>query len=272
MTDKGMYKRDYAKDVYGPLQGRTLRNVLIKKLIDGYGYSDKLEIAKRLVDDLLDTVDRFSPSVDKVKPGQMVWLARSDKDKQGYGKKSADTEAKRVMLSLVTEEDTDTLAKEGKIKQIKDKRMVRLIKEAKQQGVVLSLADLSAIMLLATATLSKRTRNYQKETGKLLPTAGNVLDIGRGITHKRETVELYAKGYNAMEISRKIDHELKNVETYIEDMERVKIVASKDKQTISRITRLSISLVDEYLVIIRTYYPECMHLNGKEENIYGVDD
>ncbi|RZN34952.1 MAG: hypothetical protein EFT35_08880 [Methanophagales archaeon ANME-1-THS] len=85
MTDKGMIKRGYAKNIYGPLQGRTLRNALIKKLINGYGYSDKLEIAKRLVDDLLDTVDRFSPPVDRIKPGQMVWIARSDKDKQGYG-------------------------------------------------------------------------------------------------------------------------------------------------------------------------------------------
>lgn len=264
MTDKGMLKREYAKNIYGPLQERTLRNVLIKKLSEGYGYSDKLEIAKLLVDDFLDTVDRFSPSVDKVKPGQMVWIARSDRDKQGYGKRSADTEAKMAVLSLVTEDDTDTLAKEGKIKQIKDKRMARLINEAKQQGMVLSLADLSAIMLLAPATLSKRTRRYQKETGKLLPTAGNVLDIGRGITHKRDVVELYAKGYNPLEIARMIDHELENVETYIEDMERVKILASKDVQTIARLTGLSLSLVKEYLEIIRIYYPESTDLNRKE--------
>jgi len=76
--------------VYGPLQERTLRNGLIKKLIEGYGYSDKLEIAKRLVDEFLDTIDQFSPPVDRVKTGQMVWIARSDKDKQGYGKRSED--------------------------------------------------------------------------------------------------------------------------------------------------------------------------------------
>ena len=183
--------------------------------------------------------------------------------------RSADTEAKRVILSLVTEEETDTLAKDGQVKELKDKRMARFINEAKQQGEVLSLADLSAIMPLAINTLSKHTRKYQKETGKLLPTAGNVLDIGRGITHKRETAELYAKGYNAMEISRMIDHELKNVESYIEDMERVKIFASKDVQTISRLTILNTSLVSEYLEIIRTYYPECMHLNSEEVNSNG---
>ena len=166
------------KKIYGPLQGRTLRNVLIKKLIDGYGYSDKLEIAKRLVDDFLDTIDHFSPPVDRVKPGQMVWIARSEGDKQGYGKNSANTGAKRAVLSLVTEEDLDMLAKAGKVEPIKDKRMVRLINEAKQQGAVLSQADLTAIMLLSSATLSKRTRKYQKEAGKLLPTAGNGLDIG----------------------------------------------------------------------------------------------
>lgn len=269
MTDKGMIKREYAKNVYGPLQERTLRNVLIKKLIEGYGYSDKLEIAKRLVDDFLDTIDWFSPPVDRVKPGQLVWIARSDEDKQGYGKRSADTEAKRAILSLVTEEDTDMLATEGRIGQMKDIRMVRLINEAKQQGTVLTLADLSAIMLLNRSTLSLRTKKHQKDTGKLLPTAGNTLDIGPGITHKRDVVELYAKGYNPIEIARMTDHNLKNVETYIGDMERVKILASKDVQTIARITRMGPSLVEEYLEIIRTYYPESIHLNRKEVNIDG---
>ena len=62
------------------------------------------------------------------------------------------------------EEDLGILAKAGKVD--------------KQQGAVLSQADLTAIMLLSSATLSKRTRKYQKEAGKLLPTAGNGLDIG----------------------------------------------------------------------------------------------
>jgi hypothetical protein len=48
MTDKGTLKREYAKKVYGPLQERTLRNGLIKKLIEGYGYSEK--ISKRYWD------------------------------------------------------------------------------------------------------------------------------------------------------------------------------------------------------------------------------
>ena len=54
----------------------------------------------------------------------------------------------RTVLSLVTEEDLDILVKDGKVD--------------KQQGAVLSQADLTAIMLLSSATLSKRTRKYQK--------------------------------------------------------------------------------------------------------------
>jgi hypothetical protein len=34
MTDKGMLKRKYAQNVYGPLHERTLRNGVIKKLIE----------------------------------------------------------------------------------------------------------------------------------------------------------------------------------------------------------------------------------------------
>ena len=33
--------RLWAKNIYGPLQDKTLKNVLIKKLVDEYGYSDK---------------------------------------------------------------------------------------------------------------------------------------------------------------------------------------------------------------------------------------
>jgi hypothetical protein len=76
---------------------------------------------------------------------------------------------------------------------MKEKRIVHLINDAKQQGAVLTLADLSAIMLVNRSTLSVRTKKYQKDTGTLLPTAGNTLDIGPGITHKRDVVELYAK-------------------------------------------------------------------------------
>ena len=47
MTDKGMLKRGHAKEVYGPLKERTLRNVLIKKLIFVYGFSDKLYARER---------------------------------------------------------------------------------------------------------------------------------------------------------------------------------------------------------------------------------
>ena len=49
----------------------------------------------------------------------------------------------------------------------------------------------------------------------------------------------------------------------------MRIVASKDKQTISRLTRLSVSLVEEYLEIIKIYYPESMYLNRMEGNIEG---
>ncbi|RJS68926.1 DUF1670 domain-containing protein [Methanophagales archaeon] len=50
------------------------------------------------------------------------------------------------------------------------------------------------IMLLSSTTLSKRARRCQKVTGKLLPTAGNVLDIGRGVSHKRVKTHSQEKG------------------------------------------------------------------------------
>lgn len=53
---------------------------------------------------------------------------------------------------------------------MKEKRIVHLINEAKQQGAVLTLADLSAIMLVNRSTLSVRTKkNIKKILGRCSP-------------------------------------------------------------------------------------------------------
>jgi len=79
-----------------------------------------------------------------------------------------------------------------------------------------------ANLLGTSLSMVKRDDAYLMKEGITLLTRGWVEDIGRGVSHKTK---------------------------------------AKDVQTIARITRMGPSLVKEYLEIIRTYYPVCIHLN-----------
>ena len=266
MKDDGEAKRNWAMEVYGPIQERNIRNVFIKKLIEGYGYSDKIEIAKRLTDDFLETVDEFFPSMGRLKPGQMVWTARSKDDKASPNKSASETAAVMVVLDLVTSEEIEAVSRDGNLKPLESKRMVRIGKDAEKHGGCLSQADLGLITLRSRSYVSKAIVNYQKETGKTAPTTGNKLDIGPGRSHKVLAIDLYAKGYNPLEISRRIDHDLACVEKYIDTMERVKILAPKESvHTIAMLLNIGPSLVRTYLEIIKKYWPECVGPKAQNE-------
>lgn len=95
-------------------------------------------------------------------------------------------------------------------------------------------------------------REFQSLYGKTLPTRGNVQLIGSGQTHKKEIISYYLKGYLVPSICQRTNHSKDSVERYIRDFEAVKLLASKfdDINTISLITRLSKSVVRQYLDLI----------------------
>jgi len=266
VKDDGEARRNWSMEIYGPIQERNIRNVFIKKLIEGYGYSDKIEIAKRLTDDFLETLDEFLPSMERLKPGQLVWLARSKDDKGAPNKSAGDTPPAMVVLDLVTSEEMEAVSKNGNLKPLESKRMIRIGKDAEKYGGYLSQADLGLITLRSRAIVSSAMVEYQKETGKTAPTTGNKLDIGPARSHKALAIDLYAKGYNPLEISRRIDHDLTSVEKYIDTMERVKILAPKESvHTMAMLLNIGPSLVRTYLEIIKKYWPECVGPKAQNE-------
>jgi len=264
VTSKQEVERARALSVYGALQERTLENVLIKKLIEGYGYSDKIEIAKRLIQDILETVDDYNPPASSVGHGQLVWNARAKDEKGGLGRTAKDYRTVRTVLTLVSKEEIAEICKGTSLKSLKQSRDVRLTQEAHAQKGVLSQADISVITLSSTRSIGQRIKAHQENTGKLVPTVGTVLDIGPSISHKEKTVELYLKGYNQLQISRMIDHDLSSVERYIEAMKRVELLVDKESpEVIGLILKMSPSLVQAYIDLIKKYHPKRKLEGGK---------
>lgn len=244
---------------YSSLEYRDLANLLLTRLVEGYGYDNKVQVAKKLVNDFLELVEENTPSTDMVRPGQICWLARSVESRAGAEK---DSKKVLVKLTLVGEEDRELLISGGGVSDLKRLRVVRILKEAEEQGGVLTMADVSALTGLSLGTVSRYISSYEKNTDQVLPTRGTLHDVGSKTSHKKRIVRMYLDGYQPLEIARKTRHNVENVDRYIKDFRRVKLLSKNmDKARTSFLLNMSPRLVEEYLDLVQDYYPE--HIQTK---------
>jgi len=93
------------KQIYGPLQGKTLKNSLILHLIENYGYQSKPKVAEALISDILSIHSESTKDALKLKPGQIVCPAVLKGEKHGNGKTLAKTKCRHVVLSIASDSD-----------------------------------------------------------------------------------------------------------------------------------------------------------------------
>lgn len=241
------------KQIYGPLQQKTLENSLILHLIENYGYSTKPKVAEALVKDIMSIYSASTKDKESLKPGQIIWPAVALKEKHGNAKTLAKTKTSYVTLSVVTDSDIKDLASGITPPVALAKRIARISEEAYTQSALLTQVDIAAIFCISQAKVSQLVRSYQKSIGKIIPLRGFVHDIGRSISHKVKIIEMYTKGYSTKEIARNTSHAPTSVDRYIRDFERVKMLFAKgmSEAEIAYITSLSESLVIEYIKIVK---------------------
>ncbi len=100
--------------------------------------------------------------------------------------------------------------------------------------------------------MSDYANEYQRASGRILPTRGNIHDLSGAITHKREIIALYLQGCLTPTIARKTRHSKDSVDRYIRDYENVKLVraATADIDKIAQITHISKRVIKQYLDLI----------------------
>jgi hypothetical protein len=159
---------------------------------------------------------------------------------------------KPVILTYLAAEDIETIKDGFTSRQLRINRLVRWCEQAYDQGALLTQLDLAVLLNVCDSVVSDYVNEYQKTTGKILPTRGNIHDLSGAITHKREIIALYLQGYLTPTIARKTRHSKEAVDRYIRDYESVKIVraATDDVDKISQITHLSKRVVEQYLDLI----------------------
>lgn len=256
------------------MNGKSLRNLLLHRFIHHYGY-DKGEVtAKAIVDDILKLIERYfvvckpDDGSLNLKYGQMAWLAVPIDEKAKRGKPMAETKTEPVVLTFISDEDIESLKNGFSSRELRIKRMVRWLDEAFDQGALLSQLDLAILLNVCDAVISDYINDYQRTTGRILPTRGNIQDLSGAITHKREIVTLYLQGYLTPTIAKKTNHSKEAVDRYIRDYETVKLLTqvSTEPEVIGRMARLSKKVVQQYLDLVPESDKKSKTLD-KEQNL-----
>jgi hypothetical protein len=185
--------------------------------------------------------------------GQLTWMAVPIEERPKKYQTIAETRLKPVVLSFITDDDIAHIAYGFDSKTLRKKRLIRWVDEAFDQGALLTQLDLAVLLGVCDAVVSKYVNEIQKDTGKLLPTRGNIHDLSGAITHKREIITLFLEGYFTPQIAMKTKHSNEAVDRYIRDYKRVELMwqhGVTDIDKMSQLSRLSKRVIQQYIDLL----------------------
>jgi len=149
-------------------------------------------------------------------------------------------------------EDLEVLKNSGRVS-LRRVRIQRISQEGMEQDGILSQEDLSKYLSCDVRTI-KRDIRFIKQSGIEVITRGVLHNIGRGQTHKVKIVGLYLEGKTFSEIRLRTKHSTGAIKRYIQDFQKVLMSIHhgiKDTNSISNVTGLSITLVNQYIDLIK---------------------
>ncbi|UCE17752.1 MAG: DUF1670 domain-containing protein [Gemmatimonadota bacterium] len=256
---KKLSKQDTCLKKFRRINDKSLKQLLLYRFLNHYGY-DKGEISARaIVDDIIKLIERYfilanpQPEGLYINYGHLVWMAVDVEARHKRGQRMLNTKLKPVLLTFLADEDIESLKEGFSSRQLRIRRMVRWCEQAYDQGALLSQLDLAVLLNVCDAAVTDYVNEYQRTTGRILPTRGNIHDLSGAITHKREIIALYLQGYLTPTIARKTNHSKEAVDRYIKDFEAVQTLYQHgiyDLDRIVQLARLSKKVVQQYLDLI----------------------
>jgi hypothetical protein len=216
-----------------------------------------------VVDKVIEMADYYLPATEHLRPGQTLWYAIDKRETSGYGKKIEDCAISPVLVDLITEQDIEDCIQKISKRERQKKVAVRLHRQAYEQGGVFSYGDSASIMRLSPSTIGSYIREYEKETGGIVPRRGNVHDMGPTLTHKKIIcIKHLMEGKSVEVTARETNHSPEAVTRYTNDFRRVQVCLKEGWELgkIKQATGLSESLAKQYIDIME-----------KNDNLKDVD-
>ena len=205
---------------------------------------------EKITDELLNLFNALSPTSDRLQPGQLLWNAL-DKNTRG------DSPRRRyvpVILTVIAEQDIDQLAKGTNFSAVAERALARMIREAYQQGGILSSRDLGLITLRNPAWTSKCRRLYETHHECTLPHTGALHDMGTTVSHKSIIIrKVIIEKKDPAVVAKECQHSQAAVDRYLKDYHRIKTLYKLNYKTefIHQVTQIAKHVITEYIDIIK---------------------
>ena len=158
---------------------------------------------------------------------------------------------------MIAPEDIEATLKGERKMLIRQRATIRLFKQAKEQGGVLTGVDVATVatmMRLSPATISRYVREWEKDTQTIVPRRGTIHDMGRSVTHKRQICyKMIVEGKSVAETARETSHSPEAITRYVKDYKRILACLHKGltpKET-AFVVKVSEKLVFEYVNLIQ---------------------
>lgn len=201
---------------------------------------------------LLELFEKQVRSTDRLKPGQILWNTvdmntRADSPKRRFIP---------VILTMVHKEDIARRTQGRPIKEIRAHATARILREAYQQGALLSMRDISLLCWHSNPAPTTWRKHYEAMNECELPHPGNLQDMGSCITHKEEIVyKAIVEGKDPVQVANESNHTQQAVDRYLKDFHRVQslYLLRPDPDYIALVTAISKSVVNQYINLIETY-------------------
>lgn len=198
--------------------------------------------------------ERFHPDRSRLRPGQVLWIAVAADDPPARNKRIEDTRLIPIVLDLVTAEDIAETIATGLRQETRSKKILRLFRQAYQQGAVLSYPDVSLLLHLQTSTISRTVLAHERQTKETIPRRGTIHDMGRSVSHKAVIChKRLVENKTTSQVATETFHDPEEVEYYVQCLRRIKLCSEAGMQLedISQATGHSKSLTQEYLDLIQ---------------------
>lgn len=243
-----------ARKMYQPMQAKTFPNALAHWLAEEFPHLGGPKVRSLFVEEIVRLMDNHLVSMDRLKPGQVIWYAVDKADLPHDRHSMAETRTIPVVLTLVTRSDIQKLTQGTSLPQLRQDVVARILLEADAQSGVLAETDVALLLCVSPSTISKAVRAYEQQHRCILPRRGTVHDLGPSVTHKGVIArKAYLEAKQAPQVAWETNHSLECTERYLVDLMRVYISLKRRDMTVEETTfttGLSNSLVKEYADLI----------------------
>jgi hypothetical protein len=232
------------------MEKKTPEQMLKVELENEFGFSPIIARA------LLNKIDSYNASNNSsnLPSGTLFYWAASLKEPAG--KPIEEMELKQIRLTLTSSTDISVLRENG-MQALREVKIARITGEARDQYAYLTQEDI-AVLLCSSVRTIRRDIERLRNKGIDIPTRGQKMDIGKGVSHKTKIVELYLKNYQYTDIQRQTRHSTQSIERYIQDFSRVVMLLNTGLNIadIRQATSMSERLIGEYIDLYNRYNSE----------------